>query len=76
MILSAILHEQGMSSTMKKTLPNILEEVVRYIFKHGKEEHDKLQVKFRAVLNGSSQDDEFINTGLDLQSMLHPTIMN
>ena len=64
-ILSAILHEQGMCPTMKKVLPNIWEEVVRYIFKDGKEEHERLQVKCLAVVNGSTQDDEFRDTGLD-----------
>ena len=44
---------------MKKLLPSVWEDIVEHIFKDGKEDYDRLQNWFEAVLNGSTKEDDF-----------------
>ena len=62
MIRCAVLREKNMPQAMKKALHRIWEDMVENIFKDGKEDHNRLQRKFEAVLNGSAKEDEFTKT--------------
>ena len=59
MIRSAVLREQEMTEGVKKSLSSSWEDIVQHIFKDDKEDHDRLQNKFMAVLSGSAIDQEF-----------------
>ena len=59
MILSAVIHEKDIPCILKKVLPSVWEDIVEHIFKDGKEDYDRLQNWFEAVLNGSTKEDDF-----------------
>ena len=76
MILSAVLHEQEMPTVIQKALPSIWDDLLQYIFRAGKENHNRLQNNCVSVINGSSKEDGFTNKVPTLQSLSHPTAIN